>query len=58
MHVYEQESAMSPTRIRRTSASTSRSRRTSLSPYFMEDTALTLAEIRRARALETPAVER
>jgi hypothetical protein len=45
--------SMNRTRIRRTIPSTCRTWRPSLSPYDMDDTAFTLADILRVRALGT-----
>ena len=47
---------MNRTESRRTVRSTHRTRRPSLSPYYMDDTAFTLADIRRDRALDTSPV--
>ena len=44
---------MSGIRSRRTAPSSHRNPRASLNPYYMDDIAFTLADIRRDRALET-----
>lgn len=44
---------MDRTAARRTARTTHRSRRPSLSPYFMDDTAFTRAEILRDRSAES-----
>ena len=44
---------MNRTGSRRVVPSTHRTRRPSLSPYYMDETAFTLADIRRDRALDT-----
>ncbi len=50
---------MNRTGIRHTVRTTHRTRRPSLNPYFMDDTAFTLADILRDRALDTwPSVNR
>ncbi len=54
----EQETAMNRTASRQTVPSTHRTRRPSLSPYYMDETAFTLADIRRDRALGTSPVKR
>ncbi len=46
---------MNRTGTRRTVRTTHRTRQSSLNPYFMEDTAFTLADIQRYRALDTSA---
>ena len=43
---------MNRTRIRRVVPNRYRTRRPSLSPYYMDETAFTLADIRRDRALD------
>ena len=45
---------MNRTPSRRAVPSSHRTRRSSLSPYYMDETAFTLADIRRVRALDTP----
>jgi hypothetical protein len=52
----EQEPAMSRTESRRT-APTYRTRRPSLSPYYVDETAFTLADILRDRALDSSLVK-
>jgi hypothetical protein len=48
---------MTSTGTHHTVRTTHRTRRTSLSPYYTDDTAFTLADIRRNRALDTAPVE-
>lgn len=53
----EQETAMNRIESRRNVPNTHRTRRPSLSPYYMDETAFTLADIRRIRALDTSSVK-
>ena len=48
---------MNRTESRGTVPSAHRTRRHSLSPYYMDETAFTLADIRRVRALDTSPVK-
>jgi hypothetical protein len=48
---------MNRTRSRRTAPSGHRTRRASLSPYYMDDTAFTLGDILRDRPLDTATVK-
>ena len=49
---HKKETVMNRTRSRRVVPSTHRTRRPSLSPYYMDETAFTLADILRGRALD------
>jgi len=48
---------MNHTRIRRAVPKTHRTRRPSLNPYYMDETAFTLADILRNRAMDTSATK-
>ena len=54
----EETAKMNRTRIRRSVPATHRNGRPSLSPYYMDETAFTLSDIRRDRGLETSPAER
>ena len=46
---------MNPTASRQTSRTAYHTQRPSMNPYYMDDTAFTLADIRRDRAMDTSA---